>query len=274
MAEIETLVDSSAGLEKCGDLFRADPIGCNRVTTSLYPGRGVELLRLSEGADTIGAAVSAPSGYTLTPLGAGAVELLAEAIPIDTRVRVVGAPSDVAAIAGRWSERCDGAIDTGRLFRWYRLGEIHPRRKRGGAMRVAGRDRIEAAARWAVDFSEEIGVARSLEDATEQVNDAINEGRLIEWVVKDEVVSQLIVSPARFGVARINGVYTPPALRKEGYSGTLAVAVAAQQTARQKVDEVVVDVPAADGVLNRMYRGLGFESVFETLAVWLVPPRR
>lgn len=274
MAEIETITDSSAALERCGDLFRADPIGCNRVATSLYPGRGIELLRVSDGADTIGAAVSGPAGYTLTPLRDGAADLIADTIPTDRRLRIVGAPSDAAQVAGRWSERGDGAIDTGRLFRWYRLDEIRPRRKRGGAMRVAGRDRIESAARWLVDHSEEIGVPRSLDDATAQVTDAINESRLIEWAVKDSVVSQLIVSPARLGVARINAVYTPPELRKEGYSGTLAVAVAGQQTARQKVDDVVVDVPAADGVLNRMYRGLGFESVFETLAVWLVPARR
>jgi hypothetical protein len=274
MAEIETIVDSSAALERCGDLFRADPIGCNRVATSLYPGQGVELLRVFDGADTIGAAVSGPAGYTLTPLRGDAPVLIADAIPTEQRFRVVGSPADVAQIAGRWSERCDGAIDTGRLFRWYRLDEIQPRRKRGGAMQTAGRDRIEPAARWLVDHSEEIGVERTLDDATKQAADAINEGRLIEWAVKGEVVSQLIVSPARLGVARINAVYTPPPLRKEGYSGTLAVAVAAQQIARQKVDQVVVDVPGADGVLNRMYRRLGFVSVFETLAVWLVPTRR
>lgn len=276
MADIETITDSSAALERCGDLFRADPIGCNRVATSLYPGRGVELLRVSDGADTIGAAVSGPAGVTLTPLRGDASALIADALPTETdqRLRVVGSPGDVATIAGRWSERCDGAIDTGRLFRWYRLDEIRPRRKRGGAMQVAGRDRIDAAATWLVDHAEEIGVGRTIDDATAQVTDAINEGRLIEWAVKGEVVSQLIVSPARLGVARINAVYTPPALRKEGYSGTLAVAVAAQQIARQKVNDVVVDIPAADGVLNRMYRGLGFESTFETLAVWLVPKRR
>lgn len=274
MAEIETITDSSAALEKCGDMFRADPLGCNRVATSLYPGRGVELLRVSEGPDTIGAAVSSSAGYTLTPLQGDAAALIADAIPTEKRLRVVGAPSDVARVAGRWSERCDGAIDTGRLFRWYRLGEIKPRRKRGGSMQVAARDRIDPAARWIVDHSDEIGVARTLDDATAQATDAINESRLVEWAVKGDVVSQLIVSPARLGVARINSVYTPPNLRKEGYSGTLAVAVAAQQIARQKVNDVVVDIPAADGVLNRMYRGLGFESTFETLAVWLVPTRR
>lgn len=87
----------------------------------------------------------------------------------------------------------------------------------------------------------------------------------------DEVVSQLTILPARFGVVRINGVYTPPKLRKDGNSSAITAAVAEQQIARQKVDDVVIDQPAFTGVTNRMYRRLGFVSVWDTLAVRLVP---
>ncbi|MEL6894416.1 MAG: hypothetical protein AAFP84_22695, partial [Actinomycetota bacterium] len=256
MAEIETLTDGTAANGACGDLFRADALGCNRVTTSLDPGRPAEVLRVHDGADTLGAAVAVGGGFTLTPLRGDAADLIADALPLDRRLRVVGEPGDVATIAGRWSERCDGAIDTGRLFRWYRLDDPHPRKKRGGSTRVAGRDRIDHAAGWGVAFADEIGVPRTLDEATKQMSDATNESRLIEWIVAEQTVSQLVVSPARFGVVRINGLYTPPELRKEGHSGTLVIEVAAQQIARQKVDQVVVEVPAADGVLNRMYRRL------------------
>ncbi len=73
-AGIETIEDASRGLDLCGDLFRAEPIRSTQVTTSLYPGRASALLRVSDGADTIGVAAREAEGYTLTPLRDGASE--------------------------------------------------------------------------------------------------------------------------------------------------------------------------------------------------------
>ena len=93
----------------------------------------------------------------------------------------------------------------------------------------------------------------------------------MEWRVGDDAVSQLLVSPVRFGVVRINGVYTPPPLRKDGHSGAITAAVAAEQIARQKVDDIVLDQPASNAATNRMYRRLGFAGVADALVVELVP---
>lgn len=272
--QVDIIEDASKGLEACGDLFRAEPIRSTPVTTSLYPGRASALLRVSDGADTIGVAAEEAEGYTLTPLREGAATALADLLPIDRAVTVLGAAGDVAALAGRWSERCDGAVDTGQLFRWYRLSELAEHKKRKGALHVAERSSLERAASWMTEFGTDVGLPMSPEAAHARVADAINEGRLFEWVLGDDVVSQLIISPARFGVVRMNGVFTPPALRKDGHSSAITAAVAGQQIARQKVDHVVLDQPASTGVTNRMYRRLGFESVWDTLAVRLVPPRR
>ncbi len=268
---VETVDDASKGLEVCGDLFRREPIRSTPVTTSLYPGRASALLRVSDGSETVGVAAEEAEGYTLTPLGPGASAALAAVLPVDRPSTLLGAAGDVADIAGRWSERCDGAIDTGPLFRWYRLAELAEGKKRKGAVRVAPVDSIERAAAWMVAFGEDVGLPLAADAAATRVGDAIHEGRLFEWVVADEVVSQLMISPARFGVVRINGVYTPPSLRKDGHSSAITAAVAARQIARQKVDDVVIDQPASTGVTNRMYRRLGFVSVWETLAVRLIP---
>ena len=270
-AGIETIEDASRGLDLCGDLFRAEPIRSTQVTTSLYPGRASALLRVSDGADTIGVAAREAEGYTLTPLRDGASEALAAALPTEQAITLLGDPSDVADIAGRWSERCDGAIDTGTMFRWYRLGELAEMKKRKGSLRSADKSSVERATEWMVAFGDDVGLPLSAPAAEARVADAINEGRLFEWMVGDDVVSQAIISPARFGVVRINGVYTPPRVRKDGHSSSITAAVAAQQMARQKVDDVVIDQPASTGVTNRMYRRLGFESVWNTLAVRLVP---
>lgn len=271
MAEIESIDDANQGLEACGDLFRADPIGCSPVTVTLYPGRSSELLRVVDGTDTIGAAVAEGSGWTLAPLGEGAAEAIADVLPVDRRLQLTGRPSDVASIAGRWSERCDGAIETGELFRWYRLGELKDAKKRKGELAVAGSDRIDEAVAWLQAYGDDVGLPIAADVAATRVSAAVHEGRLMEWRLGDDVVSQVIVSPVRLGVVRMNAVYTPGALRKDGHSSALTAAVAAQQIARQKVDHVVLDQPAFNGATNRMYRRLGFESVSESLVVWLRP---
>lgn len=268
---VETIDDASKGLDACGDLFRREPIRSTPVTTSLYPGRASALLRVSHGATTVGVAAEEAEAYTLTPLGNGAAAALAGQLPVDRSITLLGPAGDVADIAGRWSQRCDGAVDTGTMFRWYRLAELVEPKKRKGALRVAEHGSLERAAMWMAAFGDDVGLPLSPDAAAARVGDAINEGRLFEWVVGNEVVSQATISPARFGVVRINGVYTPPQLRKDGHSSAIAAAVAAQQMARQKVDDVVIDQPASTAVTNRMYRRLGFVSVWETLAVRLVP---
>jgi hypothetical protein len=276
-ARVEAIDDASRGLEACGDLFRADPIGSSPVTITLYPGRSSELLRVHHEGRTIGAAVSEATGtdaasYTLTPLGPGAAVALADELPIDRQIRLAGPPSDVAMVAGRWSDRCNGAVDTGGLFRWYRLRTLDDgRRHRKGRLDVASSDSIERAVDWLMAFADDVELPITRDIAAIRIGDAVNEGRLMEWRVGDEVVSQLMVSPVRFGVVRINGVYTPPALRKDGHSGAITAAVAAEQIARQKVDEIVLDQPASNAATNRMYRRLGFESVADALVVRLVP---
>jgi len=268
---VETIDDATKGLDACGDLFRREPIRSTPVTTSLYPGRASALLRVSDGADTVGVAAEEAEGYTLTPLGPGAAAALADVLPIDRSSTLLGAAGDVVDIAGRWSERCDGAVDTGTMFRWYRLAELAESKKRKGRLRVAEATSADRAASWMVAFGDDVGLPLSAEAAAARVGDAIHEGRLFEWVAGDEVVSQLMISPARFGVVRINGVYTPPPLRKHGHSSAITAAVAGQQIARGKVDDVVIDQPASTGVTNRMYRRLGFQSVWDTLAVRLTP---
>ena len=273
---VEAIDDASRGLDACGDLFRADPIGSSPVTITLYPGRSSELLRVHGDGHTIGAAVSEATGtdtasYTLTPLGPGAAAVLANSLPIDRRIRLAGRPSDVAAVAGCWSDRCDGAIDTAGLFRWYRLHELVDGRRRKGHLVVAARDSIERGVDWMTASADDVGLPIARDVAATRIGDAVNEGRLMEWWVGDDVVSQLVVSPARFGVVRINAVYTPPERRKDGHSGAITAAVAAAQIARQKVSEIVLDQPASNATTNRMFRRLGFVAVADALVVELVP---
>jgi hypothetical protein len=48
----EVMSDTHAALERCGDLFRGDPVGSNMVTAALSPAVEFELLRVSDAGTT------------------------------------------------------------------------------------------------------------------------------------------------------------------------------------------------------------------------------
>ncbi len=85
-------------------------------------------------------------------------------------------------------------------------------------------------------------------------------------------VAQLWTTLARYGAVRIGGVYTPPEFRGNGYASALATAVSADQLSRSSVDVIMLNTQASNAMTNNLYRRHGFESIFDTMAVWLQPP--
>lgn len=274
MADLEVITDAAAGLERCGDLFRADPVGCNLVAAGLNPGFEFTLHRAAVEADTVAAMLTTADRSIVCGNHPESVGPLAEALDIEAPTQLFGTVSMVASMAGVWSERCDGTIGDEQLVRVYRLGVLDKPKKRRGQMRPTDRSRLEEAAQWAFEFGNGTESPRSIEQSVARMTPAVNEGRLIDWVAGDEVVSQLIVSPARFGIVRLGAVQTPPQFRRKGHAASLIYAVAAQQDARQKVDGVVVHTQGSNGAMNRLYRRLGFVSAGEMLSVQLTPSPR
>lgn len=272
VADIEMITDTHAALEQCGDLFRADPVGSNMVTAALSPTVDFELWRVSEAGTTAGVAFRAGPMCTVTALVADAADLIGDALPIDAPFSVYGPAGAAATVAGRWMTRSNGTVIGLELNRMYRLGTLtEPSKRRKGKAFVTERERIDHAAEWGVGFGSDTGRTRSVDDARAQMERAVNESRLVEWRVKGEVVSQLIISAVRFGVVRIGQMYTPPEFRKRGHAAALTAAVAAQQLKRQKVDEVILNVSASNPSTNRLYRRVGFGSAIEMLGIDLVP---
>lgn len=272
VADIETISDTHAALEQCGDLFRADPIGSNMVAAALSPAIDFELLRVSDSGTTLGAAFRAGATCTLTQLAADAADPIGNVLPIDAPLSVYGPAGAAATVAGRWMTRTNGVVGSVELNRMYRLGTLaEPSRRRKGKVFVTDRARLDQASEWSVGFGNDTGLTRSVDDARVQMERAVNESRLIEWRVKGEVVSQLIISAARFGVVRIGQVYTPPEFRKRGHAAALTAAVSAQQLERQKVSDIILTTQASNPSTNRLYRRVGFEPAIEMLQIDLVP---
>ena len=193
-------------------------------------------------------------------------------LDVEQPIQLSGPAGAVADLAGLLSERCAGAVVEPQLLRMYRAEEVvDPSKRRRGKAFVSERDRVEQAAQWGVDFGRDTGLERSLDDSLAQMTRAVNESRLIEWRSKGEVVSQLLISAARFGVVRLGQVYTPPEHRKKGHGAAFVAAVAQQQLDRQKVDTVILSAQASNVATTRMYRGLGFVRAYEMLNVGIIP---
>jgi ribosomal protein S18 acetylase RimI-like enzyme len=272
VADMEMISDTHAALEQCGDLFRADPVGSNMVTAALSPTVDFELWRVSEAGTTVGAAFRAGAMCTLSEMTTAVAVSVADALPVDGPLQIIGPAGAVASVVGRWSERCDGIPVAPELFRMYRLDELHePSKRRKGRAFVSDRNRLEQAAEWNHAFGRETGLQRTLDESVAQMERAINENRLIEYRVKGEVVSQLVISAVRFGVVRIGLVYTPHDARGRGHASAFTAGVSAQQMERQKVDVVVLNTQSSNAATNRLYRRIGFVSAFEMLSVGLEP---
>lgn len=266
-------------LARCADLVGADPVGCNLAATVVQRGDEHDrVIRVSIDGATAGLAVAWGPGYTLTRLHPGAAPAIAGALPGDARIRLDGEVADVAAVAGAWSERTGGGIETIELFRVYRLGTLAtPDPPVSGSASAAGSDHQDLAARWAVAFGHETALDDGEDDAEAfaarrtQMGRAIDEGRLRVWRADGPVVCQLLVSPPCFGAVRIGAVYTPPDHRGQGFGSALTAAVAAVERSRPDVDVVMLNTQAANAGTNRLYRRLGFEAQYEMLLVWLDP---
>jgi ribosomal protein S18 acetylase RimI-like enzyme len=273
MVSLERITDGADAFERCADLFAADPIGSNMVSTVLVHGGEVELLRVHDGERTLGAALAWGPGYTLAALLPGAAAPLADALPTAERVQLFGHAHDAVHVAGRWSERAGGAFTAEQIFRIYRLGDLRIPDVTGDVA-VADDSAAPLAAQWSVEFGTETGLDVDPRSAAEQVARVIRNGRLRTWHVDGETVAQLFVSTACFGAVRIGAVYTPPEHRRHGYGSALTAAVAATELARPDVDEVMLNTQASNAATNRLYRRLGFESVGEILILWLEPDVR
>ena len=229
-------------------------------------------MRVSEGADTIGVAAVFGDSCELGPIASEAIPLIGAEVS-DSVTHIRGAAGTAAAMAGMVSERRGTAVLDPALYRMYHTAEIvDPSKRRKGKAFESDRERRAQAVEWNTAFGHDTGLVQTPTASEEQVDRALNEHRLIEWRTKGEVVAQLMITAARFGVVRIGMVYTAPEHRNRGHAAAFVAAVAQQQLDRQKVDVVALNTQASNASTNRLYQRIGFGSAFEVLTVTVARP--
>jgi predicted GNAT family acetyltransferase len=123
---------------------------------------------------------------------------------------------------------------------------------------AADRDLLIA---WADAFTVEAAPENASVDNSAPIDARLNLGGLL-WLWEDggEPGAMAWITPPVAGMARINAVYTPPALRGRGYaSGCVAAASRHAQTGLQSTCMLYTDL--ANPTSNKIYQALGYRPV-------------
>jgi hypothetical protein len=192
-----------------------------------------------------------------SPLESGAeefVELWLQADPdLDS---VSSVPATAQAIASAWERQTGGTARRALREAMHILDEVHdPPRPARGELRVADAGDHSLLVGWTRDFVTEAGIAGATQ-AESIVDGRMRRDCLLVWH-DEQAVSMVGVTPEVAGVVRIGPVYTPPALRCQGYAGS-AVAAASRRALAQGAARCMLFTDLDNPTSNKIYNEVGY----------------
>lgn len=181
---------------------------------------------------------------------------------------MVGCRPEVDEAAAWWCERSGQIAQVHLRLGVYRLGEVIPKQRTPGRLRVATADDRELLLPWLEAFQRE--AERSNAPTPEDVWDSFNRGglrRLELWLDESgQVVSLSGISGRTPNGIRIGPVYTPPERRRKGYAEALVAAQCTAELAKGKRFCFLftdLDFPTS----NHVYQQVGFEQIAEAAEI-------
>jgi len=176
---------------------------------------------------------------------------------------VLGPTEHARRFAERWATRTGSAATVRTAERVFRLAKVVPPRPASGSMRLAEpRDRARVAS-WFVEFGAEAlrltqDLAR-MEAFTDRFIARLG-GRAMYLWEDDGPVCMTGASAVTPHGSRVGPVYTPPALRGQGYASALVAAVSqAQLDAGRRFCFLFTDL--SNPTSNKIYQDIGYEPV-------------
>jgi predicted GNAT family acetyltransferase len=153
-----------------------------------------------------------------------------------------------------------GIATAGRRSRLFLLGELMPPEPApDGAGRLAGEPDVDLLVSWFKAFQVE-AQAGGLEDTHRAVADGLSHDGLMLWETDGRPVAMAGLTRLVAGVARVTGVYTPPAHRRHGYGGGVTTAISRVALAAG-ARSVVLFTDLANPTSNALYQRLGYRAV-------------
>jgi hypothetical protein len=232
----------------------------------------IYLAAVKHAGSVVGCAVRPPPDHLdLTALPRGAAALVAaSAADHCPDLPTLGGPSKPAReFARAWVERRGGEWRELHRWQWFVLRTVVPPRAVPGALRLAQPGDWPLVGEWGERFARENGGVGSVRAFLER---RLHTQSLYLW---DHGGPKCMTSVSGFtprGV-RLSGVFTPAEYRGRGYAGNTVAAVSRQTLAAGREHCVLFAESAHAGTL-RVYRGVGYEPMHETVVIQLAESRR
>jgi predicted GNAT family acetyltransferase len=140
---------------------------------------------------------------------------------------------------------------------------VHPPADVPGRLRLAAEDDADLLRQWAMGFYLDTGAVREDRDA---IGPRIAAGLMYVWDVDGAPVSMVTHTSAQAGVCRVQFVYTPQALRGNGYASAV-VAALTQQLLDQPGLRCMLYTDLANPTSNKIYQAIGYQRVAEAVTL-------
>jgi predicted GNAT family acetyltransferase len=263
-------------LESVRDWLSRDPVGNNVLMTVMQSRadgiepieEGIFLARIMDGSTLAGVAIRTPPHPLLVSgMSAAAASALASHL-IEYGPEVL-AFNGTAAVAQPLAEFVaaarGGTVTQGMGLGRFRLTTLIPPRPVSGAPRQASSDDVDMVVRWAYAFHDDASTQEPVNP--DRTRARIGLGQTWLWEDGGEPVSMVTRSDPAGGVARVNMVYTPKALRGRGYASALTAHVTQLVLDDGLVASLYTDL--ANPTSNKIYQAIGYKKVDEA-GIWTV----
>jgi predicted GNAT family acetyltransferase len=268
--------DLASFLESVRDWLSRDPVG-NNVLMTVMQSRvdgiepvedGIFLARILDGSSLAGVAVRTPphamlvSGMPPSATAALAAHLLSN----EPSITAFNGTAEVArSLAESVAAARGGSVSQALGLGRFRLTTVIAPRPVSGAPRQASGDDADLVVRWAYAFHEDAATPEPVNP--DKIRARIELGQVWLWEDGGERVSMASRSDPAGGVARVNMVFTPKALRGRGYASALTAYVTQLVLDDGQVASLYTDL--ANPTSNKIYQEIGYEKVDEA-GIWTV----
>jgi hypothetical protein len=183
---------------------------------------------------------------------------------------VTGALPEVDELATAWEAASGRSAQVRQRQGIYRVRRPRPPRSPGGRLRPAGAEDREVLVDWMRAFIDEAGAGRV--EPREFVDARLEgPGGLVVWE-HDRPVSFAGYGNETPNGIRIGPVFTPEALRRNGYASALVAALSERLLAEGR-DYCFLYTDLANSTSNRIYVDVGYELVAESVDYTFQVPR-
>ncbi len=268
-ATVTATDDPRQVLQEARDFLVSDPVRHNVIMTILEnraatgePGRW--WLSLLDGR-VAGLAFQSPLTFLagVAPMPDELVPVLVDAIA-SAGVRlpgVIGMAHTAARFAGEWTQVCKSAAVPVQGQRIYEVAEVIRPDGVPGAMAAGQPSDRDLVIEWTNGFHGRMPHHEPDMDVGEYADRRLADGQVWLWQDGGRPVSMSVTSTPVAGVRRVQAVYTPPELRRNGYAAACVAEISGQILAEGYRCILYTDL--GNPTSNSVYRRIGYRAVAE-----------